>query len=630
MQLGTLQDVYAHPGPYVTVHLDVSRTTETGRQEVESRWNNARRTLESEGVAAEVIEEIGNRVLDPVDMPGEVRRTIIAAGDEILFDDVLAGHSVWPEVVACGDLPDVSGWLHQADGQMPFLLVVADREGADLDFHRAMMRSDTEHSQVEGDTQNLHHFKGGGWSHQRFQERTENQAAANAREVADEITRVVRRHRPRVVILAGVQQARTEIVAALDSLPCEVVEIEAGGRGDGSSEEAMWEEIEQVLARIEAEDQQQLTGRLEEKWGRGSGAALGVDDVMEALVQRKVDTLIVDLQKAHDISVDPSKYPGLPIPAQLATKKELPADQVLVAAGAATDTNIAVLPAEQSKGGGIAALGRVTRERSTTMTGAFPRLAVVTGADSGIGKATAELLAAEGFDVGITFHTDESGVEDTRAAVAERGQRCFVAHQELASPDAADVVDELVGRLGGLGVLVNNAGTGHNDPALDLPYDTWREVLATDLDGPFLCAQRAARHLKENGNGGRIVNVTSVHEHVPRVGSVAYCAAKAGLGMITKVLALELAEHGILVNSVAPGEIATPMTGKGEEEAYHEERPGNPVGRPGHVNEVASVIAFLASPRSSYVTGSSFTVDGGLTLMAAHGHDQADGSWRKA
>ena len=246
-----------------------------------------------------------------------------------------------------------------------------------------------------------------------------------------------------------------------------------------------------------------------------------------------------------------------------------------------------------------------------------------------MGKATAELLATEGFDVGITFHTDKDGAEDTRAGIEQRGQRCFVAHQDLGSPDAADVVDELADQLGGVGVLVNNGGTGHSTKALDLDYDTWRSVVATDLDGPFLCAQRAARRMIDPGDGGRIVNVTSVHEHVPRLGAVAYCSAKAGLGMLTKVLALELAEHGILVNSVAPGEIATPMTGMDESQAYHEERPGNPIGRPGHVQEVASMIAFLASPRSSYVTGSSFLVDGGLTLMAAHGHDEAGSGWRE-
>jgi NAD(P)-dependent dehydrogenase (short-subunit alcohol dehydrogenase family) len=165
--------------------------------------------------------------------------------------------------------------------------------------------------------------------------------------------------------------------------------------------------------------------------------------------------------------------------------------------------------------------------------------------------------------------------------------------------------------------------------SLDIGYDAWREVLATDLDGPFLCAQAAARTMIRQGEGGRIVNVTSVHEHVPRLGASAYCSAKAGLGMLTKVLSLELAEHGILVSSVAPGEIATEMTGKATEEAYATERPGNPVGRAGHVNEVASVIAFLASPRSSYITGASFTVDGGLTQMSAHAHDALDGSWRR-
>jgi NAD(P)-dependent dehydrogenase (short-subunit alcohol dehydrogenase family) len=258
----------------------------------------------------------------------------------------------------------------------------------------------------------------------------------------------------------------------------------------------------------------------------------------------------------------------------------------------------------------------------------YPRLAIVTGSDSGIGRATATLLASEGFDVGLTRHRDDEGIEGTAEEVTRRGQRCFVEPFDASSPDAGEVIDRLVDQLGGLGVLVNDAGTGHSDRVLDLPLATWRHVLATDLDGPFVCSQHAARRMVERGAGGRIVNVTSVHEHLPRLGAAAYCAAKAGLGMLTKVLALELSEHGITVNSVAPGEIATPMTGQDESQAYEQARPGNPLGRPGHVAEVASVIGFLASPRSSYVTGSSFTVDGGLSLMAAHGHDSATG-WRE-
>jgi NAD(P)-dependent dehydrogenase (short-subunit alcohol dehydrogenase family) len=262
------------------------------------------------------------------------------------------------------------------------------------------------------------------------------------------------------------------------------------------------------------------------------------------------------------------------------------------------------------------------------MTNKFPRLAIVTGSDSGIGRATAELLATEGFDVGLTFHTDEEGIRETAEEVASRGQRSFVEAFDASAADAGSVVDRLTGQLGGLGVLVNVAGTGHSNRVVDLPLEKWREVLATDLDGPFLCAQRAARHMIDADRGGRIINVTSVHEHVPRLGAAAYCSAKAGLGMLTKVLALELGEHAITVNSVAPGEIATEMTGMEESEAYHQRRPGNPLGRPGHVNEVASLIGFLASPRSAYVTGASLTVDGGLSLMAAHGHDEAGDGWR--
>jgi NAD(P)-dependent dehydrogenase (short-subunit alcohol dehydrogenase family) len=262
------------------------------------------------------------------------------------------------------------------------------------------------------------------------------------------------------------------------------------------------------------------------------------------------------------------------------------------------------------------------------VSGHYPRLAVVTGGDSGIGQATASLLAAEGFDVGLTRHEDTEGVQATAREIEARGQRCFVEPFDAASPEAGTVVDRLADRLGGLGVLVNVAGTGHADKVLDLPFERWRHVLATDLDGPFLCAQAAARILVAAGQGGRIINVTSVHEQVPRLGAAAYCSAKAGLGMLTKVLALELGEHGVTVNSVAPGEIATEMTGMDEAEAYHQKRPGNPLARPGHVAEVASVIGFLASPRSAYVTGSTLTVDGGLSLMAAHGHDDAQGSWR--
>ncbi len=245
-------------------------------------------------------------------------------------------------------------------------------------------------------------------------------------------------------------------------------------------------------------------------------------------------------------------------------------------------------------------------------------VAIVTGSDSGIGKATAVRLARDGFDVGVTWHTDEAGAKGTAEEVAAAGRRAEVRRLDLSRlPETASVVDELADALGGLDVLVNNAGTGASSSFLDNDWDEWRHVLSVDLDGPFLCAQRAARRMVDRGSGGRIVNVTSIHEHVPLAGSSAYCAAKGGLGLLTKVMALELAEHGITVNAIAPGEISTPMTGQHDVDPATEERPAIPLGRPGDAAEIAAAISFLAGPDASYVTGTSFVVDGGLLLMAA-------------
>jgi len=246
------------------------------------------------------------------------------------------------------------------------------------------------------------------------------------------------------------------------------------------------------------------------------------------------------------------------------------------------------------------------------------RVAIVTGSDSGIGKATAVELARAGYDVGVTWHSDERGAEETAAEVRQRNRRAEVRRLDLTKlPDAADVVDDLMDELGGIDVFVNNAGLGKSAPFLKLSWDDWRETLAVDLDGAFLCAQRAARRLVEQGRGGRIVNVTSVHEHVPLEGSSAYTSAKHGLGGLTKQMALELAEHGITVNAVAPGEIATPMTDNEDVDPRTVERDSIPAGRPGDAREIASLIVWLASDAAAYATGASFVVDGGLTLMAA-------------
>ncbi len=261
----------------------------------------------------------------------------------------------------------------------------------------------------------------------------------------------------------------------------------------------------------------------------------------------------------------------------------------------------------------------------------YDRVAIVTGADSGIGKACAVALAEAGYDIGITWYGDAVGADRTATEVRATGRRCEIAELDLTRlPEAAAVVDELADRLGGLGMLVNNAGTGLSEPFVDVSWEKWREVLAVDLDGPFLCSQRAARRMRAAGRGGRIISITSVHEHAPRVGSSAYCAAKGGLGLLTKVMAQELAADGITVNAVAPGEIATPMTGQEDVDPFTQERPGVPVGRPGDAREVAAVVAMLASPAAAYVTGASWAVDGGMLLMGPQASVLSSHSWRSA
>jgi NAD(P)-dependent dehydrogenase (short-subunit alcohol dehydrogenase family) len=245
----------------------------------------------------------------------------------------------------------------------------------------------------------------------------------------------------------------------------------------------------------------------------------------------------------------------------------------------------------------------------------FVPTAIVTGGNSGIGRTTAVALAASGFDVGITWHRDEERAKSSAAEIEALGRRYETRQADLSDVEAGPrVVAELADALGGLDALVNNAGHGTTTPFLEMPLEDWRVVIDLDLTAAFLCGQTAARRMVEQGRGGAIVNVTSVHEHIPLSGSAPYTAAKHGLGGLTKVMALELGPHNIRVNAVAPGQIATRMTGQEDQEP---DEINVPLGRAGRAREVGELIAWLVSEQAAYVTGASYLVDGGLSLIAA-------------
>lgn len=256
-------------------------------------------------------------------------------------------------------------------------------------------------------------------------------------------------------------------------------------------------------------------------------------------------------------------------------------------------------------------------------------VAIITGSDSGIGAAVARAFAAAGADVAVSYLHDVAGADGTKTAIEAAGQRAFMRHLDVcAEAEIESYFDEASATLGAATLLVNAAGIDAGGVAVrDMTLAAWKAALDTNLTGPFLCTRAFLRRLPPAtdrdslGVRAKIVNITSVHEELPRAGASDYCASQGGLRNLTRCLSLELAPDRVTAVSVAPGMIFTPMNQKDIDDPKQRanDEATIPLRRGGRADEVAGLVLWLASPAGDYATGSTFTLDGGLTQNTGQG-----------
>ncbi len=244
------------------------------------------------------------------------------------------------------------------------------------------------------------------------------------------------------------------------------------------------------------------------------------------------------------------------------------------------------------------------------------RVAIVTGAASGINRAIAVRFAEEGAAV-VIADVDLAGAQDTESRVRGAGGRALVAQTDVRRREEIDAtVAAAIKHFGRIDILVNGAGIETLIPFLDLQESEWNRVLAVNLTGPFLCGQAVAREMVRAARGGKIINIASINSVIALHNQAHYVSSKGGLLMLTKAMALELAQHDINVNAIGPGVVETPLTARslGDPDRREFLRSRIPLKRFGQPLDVANAAVFLASEASAYVTGTILFVDGGWLI----------------
>ncbi len=252
------------------------------------------------------------------------------------------------------------------------------------------------------------------------------------------------------------------------------------------------------------------------------------------------------------------------------------------------------------------------------------RVALITGSDSGIGQATAIEFAREGADVVVHYLEDRAGAEHTRAEVEAAGRRAVVVQADIADERQVEAMfDAATGAFGAIDILMNNAGVdASGNEVADLATEVWDRAIRTNVYGAFFCCRRFVRIRRETGEqGGKIINVTSVHQEIPNAGGADYDCSKGALRNLTHVLALELAPLRINVNNLGPGMVLTPFNQAAIDDPalLDEQVQSIPFKRAAEPEEIGRLAVFLASPDSDYVTGSTYFMDGGLMQNIGQG-----------
>lgn len=247
------------------------------------------------------------------------------------------------------------------------------------------------------------------------------------------------------------------------------------------------------------------------------------------------------------------------------------------------------------------------------------KVAIVTGAGTGIGQGIALALAKEGAAVTVDYVGDASIAQDSLDKIKAMGAQGLGIDADITNPkDVASLIEQTVAKFGKLDIFVNNAGIEKKFAFVDFPLEEWSKIIAVNLTGPFLCSQAAAKQMIQQGKGGRIINISSIHEDLPMPTNTPYCASKGGLRMLMRSAAVELAPHGITMSNIGPGAIYTPIDKDVESDpklndAILAEIPMHRWGKPEEVGELA---VYLASDAASYVTGSTHFIDGGMLRNA--------------